>query len=275
MKHLLEKGKISILLSDNNNAGWSGEVHLIEYKKEKYVVRRAKTLVKAKYYEKISNQLEKQGFLPKFLCRLGRDALYEYIDGRDLRKKESAAIIKQIGAISAQINKIEFKGSINLRFNTQIKETTTGIFKKINKKVRPLLSEERATVIKKLYNALRKEVNPKITLDANDISPNNFRLRNGKVYFVDVEAIKPRIKGFGIGKAFTKWFKTPQERMEFINGYNSVSSTKFLTERYLDFIFLNFLVQELNYTCMFGKKFKPRIKLRKNELESLLKKYKA
>ena len=259
MKHLLKKGKISVLLSDDNDAGWSGEVHLVEYEKEKYVVRRAKTLAKAKYYEKISNQLEKYEFLPKFLGRFGKDVLYEYIEGRDLRKKESASVIKQVGAISAQINKIESKGPINLRFNTQIKETTTGIFKKINKKVRPLLSEEKAKVIKRLYNKLRKEVNPKITLDSNDINPNNFRLRKGKVYFVDVEAIKPRIKGFGIGKAFTKWFKKLQERKAFIDGYNSVSTTKFLTERYIDFIFLNFLVQELNYTCMFGKKFKPRV----------------
>lgn len=281
MKNILSKGKISELVSDSGKKGWSGEAHLIKYNGKKFMLRKAQTIERAKKYQQISKRLEKSKILPKFLGRSGQNVLYEYIEGRDLKDKESLKVIKQIGKISAHINKINLKGkSDKFRFYRQVKEATTGIFKEnknyvpaINKKTKPLLTKKKAKKIMNLYAYLKKKTKPIIMLDMNDANPSNFRLRKGNIYFVDVEAIKPRIKGYCIGKAFTKWFKTTQQKKAFLKGYNSVLSTNFLTEPYLDFIYLNFLVQEINYSCKFGKEFKPRQKVRLEFLNRLLEKY--
>ena len=54
MKHLLEKGNVSLLLPEGEGGGLSEEVHLVQYDTQKYVVRRCETLKKAKIYEEIS-----------------------------------------------------------------------------------------------------------------------------------------------------------------------------------------------------------------------------
>ena len=51
MKHLLEKGNVSLLLPEGEGGGLSEEVHLVQYDTQKYVVRRCETLKKAKIYE--------------------------------------------------------------------------------------------------------------------------------------------------------------------------------------------------------------------------------
>lgn len=275
MKQILEKGKIQELLSDGGGRGWSKEAHLLIYDNKKYMLRKAQTLKRAKTYEQISKKLEKFGFLPKFLGRYGKNVIYEYIEGRDLQKKESLKSIKQIGKISAYINKIKItvREAMEGRIKKQIKEATTGKFKKLKKKVKPLLTKEKSEKVKKLYFYLKRKSKPIIRLDLNDATPSNFRLRKGKVYFVDIESIKPRIRGYSIGKAFTKWFQTKKQRKVFLEGYKLVSSIKFLNKYYLDFIYLNYLIQEVNYTCRYGKKYKPKYKTRLEFLDELLTKY--
>jgi hypothetical protein len=283
IKKILSKGEISELVSDSGQGGWSGEAHFVEYENKKYVLRKAQTLKIAKNYENISIKLGKTKILPTFLGRTGKNVLYEYIEGRDLKVNESLKIIKQIGKISAQINKINSGNfSIKPRFYKQVKEATTGIFKEkktadrpilTKDKIKPLLTKEKAKRIKKLYLYLNKKIKPPIKLDMNDANPSNFRLRKGKVYFVDIEAIKPRIKAYHIGKAFTKWFKTLKQRKAFLEGYKSVLPIKFLTEYYYDLIYLIYLVQEVNYSCKYGKKYKPRQETRLEFLDELLNKY--
>lgn len=282
MKNILSKGKISELVSDSGQGGWSGEAHLVKHGKKKFMLRKAQNIERAKKYQQISKKLEKSKILPKFLGISENNVLYEYIEGRDLRNNESLDVVKQVGKISAHINKINAKDLDTSRFKRQVVQATTGIFEKhktnrpmlTKNKIKPLLTKEKSKRILKLYNYLRKKTNPAIKLDLNDANPSNFRLRKNKVYFVDIEAIKPRIKGYCIGKAFTKWFKTDKQRKAFLEGYNPVLSTKFLSEYYLDFIYLNFLVQEINYACKYGKKYKPRQETRLEFLDELLDKYK-
>jgi hypothetical protein len=280
MKDALKNGKISRLISESGYWGWSQEVHLLEYRGKSFVIRRCKTLKKAKRYENLSKKFGRFGFLPKFITRIKKDVFYEYIPGRDLRKKESKKIIFQIGKIAGQVHKFKSKGNINKRFNQYLKESTTGEFIKL-KKQKPLISKKEATKIKILFNYLKKQSKPKIYLDLYDIYPDNFRLKKGKVYLVDLEAIDSRIRGIGIAKAFLKWFKTKRKREYFKNGYQSVNSMKFFTEEYEDFVYLCFIVREINNRCRIGKEFDPNqfdwlissYKKRRKELDYLLKKY--
>ena len=271
MKHLIKEGEISLLLPEGEGGGLSGEVHLIKHRNEKYVVRRCSKLSIARGYEDISIKFEKYKFLPRFLGRYGKDVFYEYVEGRDLRDRESPNVFEQIGKISARINKIKVEGEVDSRFKEQIKELVTGNFKlgvkektkrkrtNNSRKPKAILSKEEGKTIEKLYYYLKKKSKPSLTLDANDITPGNFRLgKDGNVYFVDVEAIRPRIKGFGIAKFHLQWGKTPMRKKAFDKGYSSVSSMKFLTEDYLDFIYLNFLVQKLNYKIKIFKKNNPK-----------------
>lgn len=70
MKHILKKGKISLLLPEGQGGGLSGEVHLVEHVDKKYVVRRCSDILIAKEYENISKRFAKYHFLPKFLGEL-------------------------------------------------------------------------------------------------------------------------------------------------------------------------------------------------------------
>lgn len=259
MKHLLKKGKISLLLSETGG-GLSGEVHLVTHCGEKYLLRKCAKLEKAKTYEEHAKRFEKLGFLPKMLGRFGKNVLYEYVGTRDARDKESPEIFRKIGKIAAQINKFKQKGDVDKRFKRQIEELVTGKFAfsgkviakraklKVYKKPEPVFSRPQADKILKVYELLKKKAKPTMALDINDVTKDNFRIgKNNKVHFVDIEAIKPRIKGFGIAKFFIQWGDTEQKRKNFLHGYASISSTKFLTEEYLDFLFLNFLMQRINY----------------------------
>lgn len=283
MKHLLGTGKPELLMSDSGGGCLSGEAHLVRQEGQRYVVRRCDTLSRAKRYEEFSRCFGKYGFLPEFLGRSGKDVFYEYIEGRDLRKNEPLKVFEQIGKIAAHINEINAEGSVSTRFYRQVRELVTGNFamnpkvlvKRIRvkgwRKPKPLLTEQYARRVRACFKHLERETNPTLALDANDINPTNFRLRKGKVYFVDVEAIKPRIKGFGIGKCYLTWAKSPKKRRAFEKGYSSVSSIDFLTEEYLDFIFLNFVLQKINYAVNIFQDRGHQNPL--NILEGLLEKY--
>ena len=259
MKKILKEGKIKLIIPENGG-GLSGEVHLVKYGKEKFITRRCKTVEKAKSYEELDDRFSQYGFLPKLLGRYGKDVLYEFIDGRDLQGKESMGVFEQIGSLSARINKVKVKGDVSKRFNRQLEELVTGKFSisgkvlmkqvrlKEYKKPKSILSRAEGDHIDEVYRNLKRKVKPYMTLDAGDVAPGNFRLgEDGRVYFVDVEAIKPRVRGLGIAKFFLTWGDTEARQRAFLRGYSKVSSTKFLTEEYRDFIFLNFLMQKVNY----------------------------
>jgi|WetSurMetagenome_2_1015567.scaffolds.fasta_scaffold71583_1 thiamine kinase-like enzyme len=259
IKDILKNGKISILVPKNKGA-LSGEVHLVEYQGKKYVLRRCVSSKKAKFYEEYYKKFRKYGFFPKLLGRVRNDVLFEYIEGKDLRENEPARIFYQIGRIAARINHIKVKGDMDLRFNTQLEELVTGkfrfnskIFARKNKlgrwkKPKAIMTWQQANEIKEVYDYLRKKAGPIMALDANDITDGNFRLGdNGKVYFVDIEAIKPRARGFGIAKFFMQWGKKKERQQYFEKGYNSVSPMNFFKKEYADFCFLSFLMQRINY----------------------------
>jgi|TARA_Y100000310_G_C20460866_1_gene705292 hypothetical protein len=249
------------LHSESKKGGWSGETYLVEEKGKKYVVRKCKTLKKAKHYETIEKKFGKYKILPKLIRRNKKNVIYEYIEGRDLKHNESIKIINQVGKIAAIVNKIKSKESSKTRFNKQLTDI------KFNK--------EKIKVIKQIYKNLESQLKPKTTWDLNDLNSDNFRInKEGQVYFVDIEAIKSRVKLYCIGKGFMRWFKTKKEQENFKKGYNSISSVKFFTDKYKDFIDFNFLIEELRYKKIYGKNYKPRTKINTNKINPIIKKYK-
>ena len=292
MKDVLRMGKISILLPEGNGGGLSGEVHLLEHNRKRYVIRRCKELKKAKQYEFLSKKLERYGFLPKFLGRFGRDVLYEYIEGRDLKKTERIKIFYQLGKIEAHINGLPYtKG---MRFNKnpekmflrQLKEITTGKYKPSDKiemrrmkdrgmkfdkrKIKAIISIREEKQIKDIYSLLKDKTKPKVVFDVKDLVYSNFRIRNSKVYLVDIEAIKPHIRGFGIAKCFLMWAKTEKRQKEFLKGYAIVGSLKFFNKKYKDLCYLMFIIQALNYKAQVGRNYSGDLKV----LKKMLREYK-
>src|SRR3989338_2639486 len=261
MKNVLKYGKRTKFVS-KRGGGLSGEVYFVKNRKKRYVVRSCASLEKAKFYERLSHLFDKKYFLPQFLTRQGSEVLYEYIGGRQTRKKnESLAVIEQIGVVAAYINQVPARGAMDKRFYNQLHELATGQFmlnkKQTNasrraglsslEKIAPILSADEARTIRKVYQYLKKMTKPRLVLDINDLQETNFRVRDGKVYLVDIEGIKTRVRGFGIAKGFMKWFKEPKEQRAFLRGYSRVASTAFYTSLYKDFLDLNFLLQIINY----------------------------
>lgn len=283
MKHILKKAKITLLLPEGPGGGLTGEAHLATYNGEKYVIRKCQDLKTAKFYEQVSKKLERYGFLPKFLGRYGKDIIYEYIEGRDLRKKERGEIFKQLGRIAAYINKIKVKGNLDKTLSKKLKELVSGKYvpnqkvimrrklSNIRAKPKAILSKNEAKQIKTLYNHLKKKVRPSFNFEGVGFEMGNFRLSiRGKIFLVDIEAIRPSIKGVGLAKHFLKWNKISQKRKEFARGYNSISSMKFLTPTYEDFCNLVFIIQALHFKAQVIRDYGKDIK----KLHFLFNKYK-
>jgi thiamine kinase-like enzyme len=272
MKQVLKEGKMELLIPERAGGGLTRETHIVRHKGKKYVLRKCLELSKARYYEHLSEKFEKHGFLPKFLGRLGKNVFYEYIDGRDLRgKKERLDNIKEVGKILAMINKYKIEKSEKELFKTQVKELVLGNYnpslkvqiarkaRKVRKKPKALLTKEEGIKILSYFKKLKKELKPKLVYECTDTTPGNFRVRKGKVYLVDIESIKPRYKGLGITKFFNEWGKTTNKRKEFIKGYKSKNSLKFLNDKYKKFIELIFLINRLNFSAQTGKEYKSTI----------------
>ena len=105
-----------------------------------------------------------------------------------------------------------------------------------------MINKKQHNLIRIKYLEFEKKFKPKFGFDSGDITSDNFRLSRGKVYFVDIEAVNKTLMGIGFAKAFLKWFKTDSQRKKFLRGYNSVTSSKFLTQDYLNFVYIYFLV---------------------------------
>jgi Choline/ethanolamine kinase len=272
MKKILKEGKISILLPDGEGGALSGEVHLIEHKDKKYVVRICSDIIKAKYYEEISKKLEKKKIIPKFLGRHKNNVFYEYIEGRDLKQNEKLDIFEQLGEIGAQVNKLKTNVNPEREFYDLLKQLSTGKFKpsvkvinrrkrsKIRKKPKKVFSKKDAVKIKELYKLLKNKTKANISLDISDFIPGNFRLRKGKVILVDIESIKPAIKGKGIAKGFQNYIKSKKRQEKFIKGYNKISSSKFISESYKDLYQLLFAVQASHFKTQVARNYDEDVK---------------
>jgi len=275
MGHLLSQGEIKELLPENEGGGLSGEVHLVRHNGQKYVLRKCDTYLRAARYETYAKKFAKYHFLPKFLGREGKNIFLEFIEGRDLTSNDSGRYLEQVGAIAAHINNSRSFGRMDFRFMKQVNELISGKYsysgnvdvrryrddsKADKRRIKALFSTEEGKEIKNLYKTLKREAKPKIMLDTNDISPNNYRLRNGRVYLVDIEALKARIKGFGIAKCFTRWAITQKQQEAFRKGYDSVSSMDFYQGSYEGLCNLMFLVQTLNYKAQIGRDYRTDLK---------------
>ena len=241
MMRILKQAEIT-----RTKLGDSGQTFLVKYKDKKFILRRCNNKKEADFYISIYKKLKKYNLLPKVIDRNKENILFEFIEGRNCRMNDGKKVIYQIGKICAYINKIGFR-----KFDIN-KKAFYNLRTLLDKRI---INKEKFEEIKEFYNKLKRKIKPKVAIDPNDIYPENFRLRRGKVYFIDIEAIKPRLKGQGIAKAFIRWFKTSKQKEEFKRGYNSVSSIKFLTEDYLRFCYLNFLLQTIGIKLRKGREF--------------------
>jgi hypothetical protein len=283
MKEILNQGKISALFPDDQEGGGalSGEVHLIKHENKKYVVRICDDIKKAKYYEKISKQLQNKKIIPNFLGRYKNNVFYEFIEGRDLKQKEKLEVFLQLGKIGAYVNKLKTDVNVDREFYNVLRQLSTGRYipsikvlnrrKRSNIKTKPkkVFTKKSVKQIKELYLRLKLKSKAKVSLDISDFIPSNFRIRKGKVYLVDIEAIKPAIMGKGIAKGFLNYLHIKSRQNKFLEGYNSISSTNFLNKEYLNLCDLLFAIQATHFKIQVARNYNEDVK----RINKLLNKY--
>lgn len=274
MKEILKKGDISQIILEGGGA-LTGEVHLLGYKEKKYILRKCLTLKRAKFYEEIESKLGKYGFLPKILKRQGRKILYEYVKGRHLKRNEKMEIFGELGKIVGRINTVKSQ-KMRTRFDENLKNLLTGRFKpdikirmrrkrsNIKKMPKKIINGEQYSLLKKIHKNLMEKTKAQVTWDPSDITVTNFILKKNKVYLVDIDSIKPALKGYGIAKFFDNWAKTPQRQKAFKKGYESILSMKYLDKIYEELINLEFLIQRLNWHNHVGRDMSKDLKKLKN-----------
>jgi len=245
IEEILKKGKI-IPIHEKNGIGSTKEAHIAKLNGKKYLLRICQDKETAEKYKKYYNLFKKYGFFPKLIESKDNYLLFEFINGRMCKEKEEKQIIMQIGKICGIINKINAKN---------YSEREHKSFKKLDliEKYK-IISNEKSKEITNFYKNLSKKVKLKTSLDAGDVTNDNFMVLGKKVYFVDIEAIKPNIKGYGIAKAFTSWFKTEEERKAFTKAYNSVNSMKFYNADYHKLVTLIFFINRLKFKFEKGEK---------------------
>src|SRR3989338_7736052 len=104
MKHVLKKGEIS-----NLEGGDSEETFLVTYLGKKFVLRKYETVKEANYYASIHKKLEKYDILPKLHYKEKNKLLFEYIEGRDCKKRDALKFAYQVGRICGAINSLKIK----------------------------------------------------------------------------------------------------------------------------------------------------------------------
>ncbi len=234
--NLLDKAKITSL-SSLKEVGTTHEAHLAELNGKKYLLRICKDEKTAVKYKRIYKRFQRYGFFPKLIASKGQYLVFEFILGRICNKNESEKTIFQIGRIVAIINKV------NAKYDFE-----NGFLDKLNSiKSFKILSSKKISEIKDYYKKHIKKAKLETALDASDVTNDNFIFYKGKIYFVDIEAIKPNIKGFGIAKSFLDWFKKPSEQKTFEKGYNSISSMRFFNKEYKNLCSVIFLIHRINF----------------------------
>ncbi len=241
MKQFLNGSEISQLFPDEDEGGLTKEAHLVKKAGKKYVLRICKDMKTANLYELYSKKFKKYGFLPELLDKKGRRLIYEYIPGRDARKKDALKVAYSVGKIVGRISETYIPGQKPINFDERFYHELRYLIRK------KAIDREKAVQIKKKYENIRKKVHLKNTFELVDPSPDNFRIYKGKVYLVDINAIQLDLKGRSFSKTFMKWFITKKQREEFKKGYNSVSSMKFLTKDYLELVYLYHLVKNIAF----------------------------
>ncbi|MFH1452091.1 MAG: hypothetical protein ABIF88_02880 [archaeon] len=283
----LKKGVLAPIIPESGG-GLSMETYLLEKGKNKYIVRRCNSEKRAEYYEVILKRLSKYGVLPKQIKRNGKNIIYEYLCGRDLKKKENFKVFEQVGQVCAKINSVKklTEEDINIIFYKQLEELRKGSYRKFTldemkgkrkrrpnerhdiRRIKPLITNNEEDKIKRINNSLIENTKAIVCLDAVDVSPANFRLSKGKVYFVDIGGIKTTIKGIGLAKGLWGWAQTEKQRLAILHGYFSISKEEF-SEDYLNLIRLHYIIQSLHDRVKIGRDYKKQLLM----LKSFLKNY--
>jgi hypothetical protein len=279
----LNKRKL-IPLIPKLGGGLSMETYLWIDGKNKYIVRKCNSDKKAESYEAFSKKLSKYKVVPKLIRRKDRDMIYQYLQGRDLEKKESLKIFEEIGKICAKFNKLNAKNvEIDLPFDNQLNQLETGDYKKFTSKemmekrkrrpnerhdvrrIKPLITKEEKEKIKNINKALFEKTKIKFCLDAVDVSPANFRLSGGNIYFVDIEGIRKTMMGVGLAKAMWGWAETKNQRQAIMRGYFSLSKQK-SSKEFLNLIKLHYIIQSLHDRIKIGRNYKKQLLMLKSFL---------
>jgi hypothetical protein len=238
MEQIIKEGKAELIKPKETDSSYK-EVYLLTYNHQKYILIKCGKKKTADRYEKNYNIFEKFGFFPELLWRDKTRLIFEYIPGRDCKMSDALQVAGDVGGIVGVINSIKIPIK---QYNFD-----KNFFKKLNYiKKRHVLNSDKIKEIRDKYYELKSKANPILSIDAKDIKGDNFRLYNGKVYFVDIDAIRPALRGLGIAKAMLHWFKIPIERELFFKGYNKFSDSSFFTTDYRDFIFLYFIIKEIH-----------------------------
>lgn len=235
-----------------HEGGATKETHFAFYNKKKYVLRICNNEKSKKYCHEAFKKFGKTKIMPRLIEEKDNYFLIEFIIGRDLEevKGENNKTLKQVGRILALVNaekkEFDYKASLKkyLRYISKNK----------------VLSKEDLLDTKKLLKKLSK-IRLITCLDISDLTADNFRLsKEGKVYLVDIGAIKPKFAGFGITKAFFQWIKTEKQQQAFKEGYNSISSIDFYSGDYKILSELFFVIQVIYYKHLQNKNYDAYLK---------------
>jgi thiamine kinase-like enzyme len=258
---ILERGKLKPISKEG--MGSTGEAHLAVLDGQKYLLRICPS-EKVQRYINYYRKFRKYGFIPRLLERKNNYLLFEFIDGRVAHEHESPKVIKEVGKICAIINKLGARYSF--------KRERSFLEKLDEVKRKKVISQTIYDETLRLYKELKTKVKLKTSLDAGDVTSDNFMIgKNGRVYFVDIEAIKPNIKGMGIAKSFAVWFKKENEKEHFREGYKSIGSMDFYTDDYGKLATLLFFVQRIRFKA--NKEEMDVVRRTINKLERLLGSY--
>ena len=102
-------------------------------------------------------------------------------------------------------------------------------------------------------------------MDAVDVSPANFRLSGGNIYFVDIEGIRKTMMGVGLAKAMWGWAETKNQRQAIMRGYFSLSKQK-SSKEFLNLIKLHYIIQSLHDRIKIGRNYKKQLLMLKSFL---------
>ncbi len=219
--------------------GLSGQTFLVEHGKENCVLRKFPDRKTANFHSDVIKRLQRHRIVPKLLGQHHNLLLLEFISGRTCTKDDATQAAFQVGRICGIINRMKLRN----KYDIDVK-----FFKHLSLiKRRKIITSQEYVKAKKLYLMLKRRLKAKAAMDANDVYPANFRIQNGKIFLVDIEGIKPRLKGRGIAKAFSRWFKKESQRRQFWKGYQKAASSKFWTKDYALLAELYFLVPTISY----------------------------
>lgn len=175
-------------------------------------------------------------FVPKLHARDGRYVLLEFLEGyRQLSFAEMLSRTREIGRMCAEIHK--YGDPVDHDPRRYFLEYLDSLRRQ--NAITPFIYHEMSAV----YDENAGAVEAQVSLDLNDIYEANLMVGPaGTAYYVDEEAIRPAIRGLGIA-GLIRHFDRQQQWFDFLDGYNEVDDSRFLTPAYFALLRLVFGVR--------------------------------